>query len=61
MNPMNEAWKYRIKKFQKIVLLTFRKSSRTFGLFLDNKMHSAKTNTAKMIPIAERATPSRLW
>ena len=60
LNPTNDAWKYLIRKFQNIVFLILMKNSFTLGLFLETTIASPITATAKSIPIADRATPSRL-
>jgi hypothetical protein len=58
---MKEAWKYRIKKFQKMMFLILKKNSCTLGLFLEITIERLITSTTIRMPIADRATPSRLW
>ena len=60
MNPINEAWKYRIRKFQKRVLLIFMNTSCTFGLLFDSTIERPITKTTIRIKIADKATPSKL-
>ena len=58
LNPMKEAWKYLIRKFQKIVFLILITRACTFGLFLVTNTARPTTISNKKITIAESATPS---
>ncbi len=60
MKLMNDDWKYRIKKFQKITFFIFTKIDLTFGLFLPKYMPIPKTKTIKAMKTAVKAMPSRL-
>ena len=60
LNPMNEAWKYLIRKFQNIVFLIFMKNICTLGLFFVITNTIARSNSDIRIPIADSATPSKL-
>ena len=60
LNPMNEAQKYRIRKFQNIVFFIFMKKPWTFGILRETKIDAPITSKRTRIPIAESATPSRL-
>ena len=60
LKPINEAWKQRIRKFQKIILFTFSSTFCILGTFLVIRIATPQTTIATKIPIAAIATPSKL-
>jgi hypothetical protein len=58
LNPLNDAWKYRIRKFQNKVFFMPEKDAWTFELFREINTARPTSASKKKIAIAERATPS---
>lgn len=57
---MKEAWKYRIKKFQKIMFLIFVKNRSNLGHFREIKIKKPITTIMISMPIPAMANPSKL-